>query len=144
MDTVKQVSVFLENRRGSLAAVCRVLGENGINVLALSIAETDNFGICRFVLSDTDKGVSVMREAGYTVRVSDVMVISVPDKPCGLSDVLKLLEKEDISVEYLYSFVKNSGFDALLIFKLSDHPRAAAVLKENRVKILSQNEVSSL
>jgi len=141
MTVVKQISVFLENQKGSLAAVCRLIGEANMNLLALSIAETDNFGICRIVLADTDNAVKLLRSAGYTVRVSDVLVVSVPDRPCGLADVLKLFDKEDISVEYAYSFMSNSGFDARLILKLSQPEKAECVLRENRVNIISQQQL---
>ena len=141
---VRQVSVFLENKRGSLARVCGVIGSHGIDVLALSIAETDNFGICRMVLKDTDEGVRVLREAGYTVREGSVLVVSVPDRPCGLADVLRYMEKEDISVEYLYSFVRNAGYDALIIFKVSDSKTAKRILEENKINVLTGEQVDQI
>ena len=144
MTSVKQVSVFLENRKGSLAAVCGLLGDNGFNILALSIAEIDTYGICRVILSDTDAAVKLLRDKGYTVRVTDVLVVSVPDRPCGLADVLEIIEKEDISVEYLYSFVRNSGFDALLIFRLSDLERAEEALKRSCITIISQKQIEEM
>ena len=142
--TCKQVSVFLENRKGSLAAVCKILGNNGINLMALSIAETDNYGICRMILSDTDKGMEVLKKAGYTVRTTPVLVVCVPDRPNGLADVLSIIDKENVSVEYLYSFVRNSGFDALLIFRLSDAAAAEKALVANYIKILTEEQVRGL
>ena len=142
--TCKQVSVFLENRKGSLAAVCKILGDNGINLMALSIAETDNYGICRMILSDTDKGMEVLKKAGYTVRTTPVLVVCVPDRPNGLADVLSIIDKENVSVEYLYSFVRNSGFDALLIFRLSDAAAAEKALVANYIKILTEEQVRGL
>lgn len=144
MTRVKQVSVFLENRKGSLAAVCRILGDAGINILALAIAEIDNFGICRLIVSNTDAAVDALKKSGYTVRITDVLVVCVPDRPNGLYDVLSLIEKEDISVEYMYSFVRNSGFDALLIFRMSDEEKAEQVLRENCIKLLDAKQVSQL
>jgi len=144
MYRVKQLSVFLENRKGSLAAVTQLLGAGGLNLLALSIAENDNFGICRLIVSDTEEGVKKLRAAGYTVRITDVLVACVPDRPNGLADILRLMEKEDISIEYLYSFVRNSGFDALLIFKVSDIEKAVSVLEKNHVEILTQEKVNAL
>ena len=113
---VKQLSVFLENRKGSLAAMAQLLGGSGINMLALSIAETDNFGICRLIVSNAD----------------------------GLAEVLRMMEHEDISVEYLYSFVRNSGYNALIIFRLSDIGRAERLCEEKGVKTLSKDEVEAL
>lgn len=142
--TCKQVSVFLENRKGSLAEVCKILGDAGINLMALSIAETDNYGICRMILSDTDKGMEVLKKAGYTVRTTPVLVVCVPDRPNGLADVLSIIDKENVSVEYLYSFVRNSGFDALLIFRLSDAAAAEKALVANYIKILTEEQVRGL
>ena len=142
--TCKQVSVFLENRKGSLAEVCKILGDAGINLMALSIAETDNYGICRMILSDTDKGMEVLKKAGYTVRTTPVLVVCVPDRPNGLADVLSIIDKENVSVEYLYSFVRNSGFDALLIFRLSDAAAAEKALVTNYIKILTEEQVRGL
>lgn len=144
MYRVKQLSVFLENRKGSLAAVAQLLGGNGINMLALSIAETDNFGVCRIIVSNYQEGMKMLRSAGYTVRTTDVLVTCVPDRPSGLGDVLRLMEKEDISVEYLYSFVRNSGFDALLILRVNDIDAAQKLCEENRIRMLTQAQVEAL
>ena len=120
MTAVRQISVFLENRKGSLAAVCSLIGKNGINILALSIVEKDSFGVCRMILNSTEKAAEILKKRGYTVRVQDVLVVKVPDRPSGLAEVLEVIEKEDISVEYLYSFVENERGSARLIFRLSD------------------------
>ncbi len=144
MYRVKQLSVFLENRKGSLAAATQLLGTSGLNLLALSIAETDNFGIARLIVSDTEDGVSRLRASGYTVRTTDVLVACVPDRPNGLTEILRFLEKEDISVEYLYSFVRNSGFNALIIFRVSDTDRAIEILKNNGIEMLTQAQVDAL
>lgn len=141
---VKQLSVFLENRKGSLAAMAQLLGSSGINMLALSIAETDNFGICRLIVSNAEEGVRILRAAGYTVRITEVLVVCVPDRPNGLAEVLRMMEHEDISVEYLYSFVRNSGYNALIIFRLSDIGRAERLCEEKGVKTLSKDEVEAL
>ena len=141
---VKQLSVFLENRKGSLAAVSNVLGTNGLDMLALSIADTDNFGICRMIVSDSEAGVRLLRSAGYTVRLTDVLVVCVPDRPSGLAEILRVMEKEDISVEYLYSFVRNSGFSALIIFRVSNIDKAERVFEEHHIQTLSQDQVEAL
>ena len=141
---VKQLSVFLENRKGSLAAVSNVLGTNGLDMLALSIADTDNFGICRMIVSDSEAGARLLRSAGYTVRLTDVLVVCVPDRPSGLAEILRVMEKEDISVEYLYSFVRNSGFNALIIFRVSNIDKAERVFDEHHIQTLSQDQVEAL
>lgn len=144
MYRVKQLSVFLENRRGSLAAATELLGASGLNLLALSIAETDNYGIARLIVSNTQDGAARLRASGYTVRMTDVLVACVPDRPNGLTEILRILEKEEVSVEYLYSFVRNSGFNALIIFRVSDTDRAIEVLKNSGIEMLTQEQVDAL
>lgn len=99
---VKQISVFLENSTGTLAELTQLLGEKGIDLIALSIADTEHYGILRAIVSDTDKAVSELKNAGYTVKLTDVLAVSVPDKPGGLSVVLEALAEENIGVNYVY------------------------------------------
>lgn len=141
---VKQISVFLENTTGSLARLTRLLSKGGVDLIALSIADTEQYGIMRCIVSDTDLGVKIMREAGYVARLTDVVAVSVPDQPGGLAHVLTLLNAADVSVEYLYSFVRNSGSHALVIFRLSDNARGVRVLQEGDITLLTQEEVRSL
>lgn len=141
---VKQISVFLENTKGSLSKITRLLSENKIDLIALSIADTENYGILRGIVSDTEKAVEVVREAGYTVRLTDVLAVCVPDQPGGLAGVLTILNAADISIEYLYSFVRSSGSHALVIFRVQDAERAIRVLTEADVKLLTQQQVLGL
>jgi len=141
---VKQISVFLENTKGSLSRLTRLLSKGGIDLIALSIADTENYGIMRCIVSDTEKGIKIMREAGYVARLTDVLAVSVPDQPGGLAGVLALLNAAEVSVEYLYSFVRNSGTNALVIFRLNDNERGMRVLEEGDITLLTQEEVRSL
>lgn len=141
---VKQISVFLENTKGSLSRLTRLLSKNGVDLIALSIADTEQYGIMRCIVSDTELGVKIMREAGYVARLTDVLAVSVPDQPGGLTNILNLLNAADVSVEYLYSFVRNSGSHALVIFRLNDNERGARVLQEGDITLLTQEEVRSL
>ena len=141
---VKQISVFLENTKGSLSRLTRLLSKNDVDLIALSIADTEQYGIMRCIVSDTEKTVRIMKEAGYVARLTDVLAVSVPDRPGGLSDVLGLLNAAEVSVEYLYSFVRNSGSNALVIFRLNDNEKGAKVLEEGEVTLLDQDEVRSL
>ena len=141
---VKQVSVFLENKKGSLTDLTRILSGNGIDLIALSIADTEQYGILRCIMTDLDKGVKVLKNAGYVVRLTDVLAVCVPDHPGGLSQVLELLTKNDISVEYVYSFVRSTGSHALVIFHLSDLEKGLKVLTDNQVKLLDNDQVRSL
>ena len=141
---VKQISVFLENTKGSLSRLTRLLSKGGIDLIALSIADTENYGIMRCIVSDTEKGIKIMHEAGYVARLTDVLAVSVPDQPGGLAGVLALLNAAEVSVEYLYSFVRNSGTNALVIFRLNDNERGMRVLEEGDITLLTQEEVRSL
>lgn len=141
---VKQISVFLENTKGSLSGLTKLLAEKGIDLIALSIADTEHYGILRCIVADTDKGVSVLREAGYTVRLTDVLAVCVPDKPGGLAEVLDLLCQADISVEYVYSFVRSTGSYALVIFHLSDLQKAEELLTGKGVKLLGLEQIRQL
>ena len=143
---IKQISVFLENTTGSLHSMTHILGESGTDLIALSIADSDSFGVLRCVTHSDEipAALAALRSSGYTARISDVICVCVPDRPSGLSDVLRTLHNADISIEYLYSFVRNTGVDALLIFKLSDPERGVKVLNENGIKMLDQESVDLL
>jgi len=141
---VKQLSVFLENSKGRLAKMTSVLKESGVDLLALSIADTTNFGILRAIVSDNDKAVTALREAGYTVNLNDVLAVVVDDRPGGLADILNLLYENNISVEYLYSFVRTHRENALILFKVDDNESAAAILSANGVALLSKEQIVEL
>lgn len=141
---VKQISVFLENTRGRLSQMTRVLCDAGVDLLALSIADTTNFGILRAIVSDDDVAVSALKEAGYTVNLNDVIAVAVPDHPGGLSDVLDILFENEVSVEYLYSFVRKPKKNALIIFKVNDVDLAKKSLKKKDVLLLSRKDLMKL
>lgn len=141
---VQQISVFLENTKGSLSKLTRILSDNQIDLIALSIADTENYGILRGIVKDTKKAVEVLKAAGYTVRLTDVLAVYVKDRPGGLADVLEVLDKQDIGIEYLYSFVRNTGSHALVIFRVPDADRAIQTLKDAEVRLLDQEQVMSL
>ena len=138
---VKQISVFIENSPGKLADFTRLLGENGIDLVSLSIADTTNFGILRGIVADYEKAVKLIEEAGYTVCLTDVLAVTVPDKPGGLADILLLLSENQIAIEYLYSFVRNKGNNALIVFRVEEIERAQELLKKYDVNFLTQEEI---
>ncbi len=141
---VKQISVFIENTPGRLAGFTKLLGEHQIDLVSLSIADTTHFGILRGIVADYERAERLISEAGYTVRLTDVLAASVPDQPGGLAQVLGMLSESGISIEYLYSFVRNAGKNALIIFRVEELERAAQVLKDNGVRLLTQEEVRLL
>lgn len=141
---VKQLSVFLENSKGRLSRMTTLLGEAGVDLLALSIADTTDYGILRAIVNDTDKALSVLKEGGYTVNVTEVLAVLVPDVPGGLAQILRLLLETDVSVEYLYSFIHRSQENALILFKVDNVDEAATVLKANGVELLNEHEIAAL
>lgn len=138
---IKQISVFVENKKGRLAKITDVLGQGGIDLIALSIADTTNFGIMRCIVSDPDKAIALLKNGGFTASTTDVIVAEVTDKPGGLAHVLSLLDKADISVEYLYSFVRTRSENALILFRVEDITAATDALLKGGVKLLSEEDI---
>ena len=141
---VEQLAVFLENKSGRLAAITRILSDNGINIRALSVADTADFGILRVIVDQTDKAKQVLKDAGFTVGLTDVVAVEVEDRPGGLSDVLAVLNQVEINVEYMYAFVEKSSQNAVIIFRFDDADTAIEVLRNAGTRILSGDEVRAI
>ena len=141
---VEQISVFLENKSGRLAEVARALGDAGVNIRALSIADSSDFGILRIIVNDNDRALEVLKKEGFTVSKTEVVAVEVPDRPGGLAWVLDLLEKRSINVEYMYAFVERSSDNALIVFRFDEMDNAIQVLSSNGVTILNGSTVYSL
>ena len=141
---VKQISIFLENKSGRLAQVTQFLAENNINIRALSLADTADFGILRIIVNDVEKAATILKTAGYTLSETDVVAVEVPDRPGGLSNILSPLWKAGLDVEYMYAFVQSSGENAIMILRFEDPDKAIEVLKGSKVRILSGKEVYQL
>ncbi len=136
MDHVEQISVFLENKAGRLAEVTRILAEADINIRALSLADTSDFGILRLIVSDNKKAKENLKKAGFTVAKIDVVAVEVSDQPGGLHHILRILQKANVNVEYMYAFVRQSGSNAVLIFRFDNPGEALRVLNENNVRVI--------
>ena len=141
---VEQLAVFLENKSGRLAAITKILSDNGINIRALSVADTADFGILRVIVDQTDKAKQVLKDAGFTVGLTDVVAVEVEDRPGGLSDVLAVLTRVEINVEYMYAFVEKSSQNAVIIFRFDDADTAIEVLRNAGTRILSGDEVRAI
>ena len=141
---VEQLAVFLENKSGRLAAITKVLSDNGINIRALSVADTADFGILRLIVDQTDKAKQVLKDAGFTVGMTNVVAVEVADRPGGLSEVLAVLNQVEINVEYMYAFVEKSGQNAVIIFRFDDADTAIEVLQNADIRILSGDEVRAI
>lgn len=142
--SVKQISVFLENKAGRLADVTKVLGSNNIDINAISIADTTHFGILRLIVSDPDKAENILREAGFTVTTSPVLAIAIEDTAGSLSVALDALNSKQIGVDYIYAFVGKTQSKALVIFRVEDIPAAITVLTQAGITVLKDEEVYSL
>lgn len=140
----KQISVFLENKAGRLSHVTRVLGEAGINIRALSIADTSDFGILRIIVSDPEKAYRILKEANFTVSETEVIAVQVPDSPGGLATVLEQMADANLNIEYLYAFLGTSGTDALVIFKVEDFERARQTFIEKGIPFLDEQKLYKL
>jgi len=141
---VEQISVFLENKSGRVAEATNVLAEAGVNIRALSLADTADFGILRLIVNDTDKAGKTLKENGFTTAKTEVLAVEVPDKPGGLAWILNLVKDEGINVEYMYAFVEKSGVNALIICRFDSLEKAADVLQRKGVRILTGEEVYAL
>jgi len=141
---VRQISVFLENRKGRLYEVCSLLGEAKINIRALTIAETESFGVLRMVVNKPAEAIDLFRKHHITANLTDVVAVEVPDRPGGLAEVLKVLANEDMNVEYMYGFVEKFSEKALLVFRFDDPERACRVLASGGINVVGEKEILSL
>lgn len=140
----EQISIFIENKSGRLAEITRILGEAGINIRALSLADTSDFGILRLIVNDREKAKTVLKEKGFTVSKTEVVAVEVPDRPGGLSEILQVLDREGINVEYMYAFVERCGENAVIIFRFDETEKAISVLKSSGFNILDGERLYSL
>lgn len=141
---VKQISVFLENKSGRLAEVTRVLGNNDINIRALSIADTTDFGILRLIVNKPELANTVLKNEGFMVSETEVIAVEVPDYPGGLADVLSELGSAGINIEYLYAFIGRSAHNALVVFRVEGCDDAIAALGKKNIRVMGGEEVYSL
>jgi hypothetical protein len=138
---VEQISIFLENKSGRLAEITEILAKNGINIRALSLADTADFGILRLIVDDIEKTSRLLKEGGFTVAKNEVVAVVLPDRPGGLAGILSVLQSQSVNVEYMYAFVRKSGGDAVLIFRFDEIERAIDALQAAGFRILKREEV---
>lgn len=141
---IKQIAIFLENKKGRLAEVTKVLAAAGVNIRALSLADTADFGILRLIVNDSDKAVKALKEAGFVAQVTDVIAIEVQDKPGGLFHILDVFDQNNINIEYMYAFVEKRVENAIVIFKIDDHEKAHAALTKNGISIVTGDVLKNL
>lgn len=139
---IKQLSVFLEDRSGRLTELTEILAEHEINITALSVAETADYGIVRMVVGKPDIAQKFLREAGFSVRLTNVVCVNMPDQPGALHEVLKILANNTINVDYMYAFSNKDV--ALAVIRTADIDSAIEVLERNEMQLLRQSDIYQL
>ncbi|MGQ9648712.1 MAG: ACT domain-containing protein [Phycisphaerae bacterium] len=140
----KQVCVFLENKKGRIAEVTGLLAGEGINIRALSLADTPDFGVLRLIVDDRVRCVRVLKLNGFVVQETEVIAIEIDDRPGGLHRIVELLDREGINIEYIYAFMKKKAEQALVVFKIDDAARAAETLGRSGIAIVSEDAIKDL
>jgi hypothetical protein len=133
---IKQISVFLDNTAGRLGEVTRVLAKGEINIRAISIADTADFGILRLIVNKCDGALKALNDASFTTRVTDVVAVEIEDKPGSLAEVMELFGKTMVNIEYLYASLEGKTGKAVVIFKLADHQKGLQIIKENGLTLV--------
>ena len=139
--SVHQLSIFLENRAGQLAEIARLLAQNNINMRALNIAETKDYGVLRLIVDDVEKATAALLETGCILSKTPVMVVAVPDRAGGLAEVLDVLAEGNIDVEYMYSMFPHEGNKACMVFRLKDESAFASLLKAHGLELVTKDDL---
>lgn len=139
--SIKQISAFVENKPGQLAKFTAILNEHGVDMRALSLAETEDFGIVRVITDDSYKTACVLKDEGYIFSITQVIAVEIPDTPGGLFKVLDILKEKDINVDYMYAFTARKQDVAYMIFRVADNDAATEVLKKNGIRMLEPDDI---
>lgn len=139
---MKQVSIFIENKTGSLSTVCKVLANGGINLRALSIADTQDFGILRIIVENTEKTMEILKKNGYICKTNSVLAVEIPDQPGAMAAIMDIVSVPGVSVEYAYAFASHKANDsAYMIFRVSGYDKAKEVLEKAGIHLLTKEEL---
>lgn len=139
--SIKQISIFVENKQGRLAEITGLLSDNNININALSIADTADYGILRLIVSDTNKAYEALKKENITVSVTDVLAVAIDDVPGGFSKAVKALSDEGIGVEYAYAFITSQEGKAYVIFRVEENEPAVKVLEKAGFALFNQEDL---
>lgn len=141
---VKQVSIFVENKEGKIAQVLNILAKENINVGALSLADTTNFGILRLIVDDPKKAKNILQEKDIIVKVNEVLTVGIDDRPGGLAYVLDVLAKANVAIEYMYAFTGHNKEYATVVFKTNDIDKAYDCLKIKDIPLISMEDINQI
>ena len=142
--SVKQISIFVENKEGRIKKAINTLGQENINIRALSIADTTKYGILRLIVSDNKKAIDALERDGFIVKENEVIILAVPDEPNGLNSTLSVFDEKGINLEYLYAFVSSKTDEAIVVMRLENMEKAIDALKDSNVKILETEDIENL
>ncbi len=137
----EQISIFIENKEGRLAEVTSILRDANVNIRALSLADTTDFGVLRLIVSDNKKAQAALKKEGFTVGITHVLAVEVKDEPGGLNDILDPLCENEVNVEYMYAFANSQSKNAIMIFRFDDHDKALKILAEKNIKVIPNHEI---
>lgn len=138
---IKQLSVFVENKLGRMSDITGVIGDAGIDIRALSIADTSDFGILRLIVDKPDDALEALKQAGITVSLTDVIAVGIEDKPGAFAKAVKIMSDAGIGIEYMYAFISRSDSQAYVIMRIEDIDKGIEAMQKNGIKLLSSNEV---
>lgn len=138
---VTQISVFLENRAGQLSNITKVLSDNGVDLRAINIAETADYGVLRLIPADAQKASAVLLENGFIMAMTPVIAVAVPDRPGGLNSLLEALSEENIGIEYMYSVFSSNSGEALMVLQVGEAEKVAEILSKHEFKTVTIDEI---
>ena len=141
---IKQISIFIENTPGRVISIIRILEEQNIDIRALSLSDTSDFGILRLIVSDPERACHALRENGSTVRITEVLGIGIDDRPGGLGQAVQLLSDQGVNIEYMYAFTSPYHDHAYVILRVEDNELASSVLQQGGVELLTPEDVYNM
>ena len=141
---VEQISIFIENREGRLAEVTAILRDANVNIRALSLADTTDFGVLRLIVNDNEKAEQALKKEGFTVGMTKVLAVEVSDEPGGLNKILDPLCENEVNVEYMYAFANPQCRHAIMIFRFDDYDRALKIFDQTNIKVITKQEIIKL
>jgi len=139
-----QLSIFLENKAGRLYDVCSFLGAKGVNIRALTVAESDSFGVLRMLVKDPHTAVKLLKDNGFVVNETEVVAVEVDDKPGGLAKVLGAIQKHKINVEYMYGFIEPGSQKAMMVFRFDNAAKAIVALKDEGIRVVGKKDLGDM
>ena len=141
---IRQITVFVENKKGTVAEITEILSKKGINLRALSIAETEAFGILRLIVNDEELAEKTLKDEGYLIKVTEVVGVKIGDAPGKLTEALRVLDKAQINVEYLYAFMARTEKHAYVVLRVEDNSAAEKVLEAAGFHLITDSDIKKL